>query len=97
MPNNLIPTSVPWYPSEAVYLEAAALAGSKNPMPYASWVAQIETLEREITSRGHLPVRVEIETAAVKAWCDVNRVSFSREAIAKYATLKMLDRLDKPN
>lgn len=97
MPDPVIPTSVPWYSTESDYLEVVRMMGVENAIPYAQWAEKIVRLEREAANRGGVTARIEIIPTTVKAWCDENGLSFSRESIVKYAMFKLAKRLSKSN
>ena len=96
MPDGM-PISIPWYPSDDIYKEIAALAGSKHPMPYAEWISQIESFEEGFRNSGDMPVRIEIDAESLKAWCKAKGVPLERKSISQYAAEKMVGRFNRDN
>ena len=92
--------SLPWYSSAEDYaaiLEMVPASESAAALPYSDFVSYLKTLESGVALGGQLPMRIEIKPAVIKAWCEKNNTPICRKAIADYAHVQMIERLDSRN
>jgi hypothetical protein len=92
--------SLPWYSTEEDYvaiLEMVPASESASALPYREFISYLETLESGVALGGQLPMRIEITPGAIKAWCENNNTPVCRKAIADYAHMQMIERLDSRN
>ncbi len=65
--------------------QVALIPGAPTDIDFADYSARCDQAFKDQAEAGENPVRVKIEAAPFKAWCDANNVSMSREAVLKYA------------
>ena len=84
------PTAIPDYSREefAEVLSMLPASERQDPLSYDAFTAQIEDREKKIKSLGGVAIRVPIQAAAVKTWCDRNSRTFCRESITAFAMFR---------
>jgi hypothetical protein len=86
------PVSIPWYETAEDFdtiLRMVPPGESAGSISYQEWVRKIENIEQERRDNGFVPVRIPINPAAIKEWCDTAGGQVSRATIAKYAMNQM--------
>ena len=58
-------------------------------MTYEEWMDQMVQLEDDLRLVGRLPVRVDVEPAAIQDWCKEQGRELDAQAIGDYATERM--------
>jgi hypothetical protein len=90
----MIPSSLPWYESEADFqaiLSILPIEESKNPLSYQEMLVRLEELEKQQVNAGQMVQRIVIKPAAIKEWCDKFQRKVCRGSIRDYAGFKMAE------